>query len=89
MTLGIEDFTQHKPAISPNPNKGNIKLDFGLMNGNIRWQIYDTQGKVIEEERIMIGVNHVKEIKLNVAPGIYYLKIISDKQQFVEKIVVQ
>ena len=59
------------------------------MNGNIRWQIYDTQGKVIEEERIMIGVNHVKEIKLNVAPGIYYLKIISDKQQFVEKIVVQ
>jgi hypothetical protein len=84
-------ITPEAAAISvyPNPNNGQFNLSFFNVNGEVNYQIFDTKGSVIVDENIMTSGNTVKEVSLNLVPGVYYVKLITETQTVVEKLVIE
>ena len=76
-------------AIYPNPNNGIFTLNFSNVNGEVNYQIYDTKGSIIVDENIMTSGNTIKEVELNLVPGVYYVKLITNAQTVVEKLVIE
>lgn len=76
-------------SIYPNPNNGMFKLNFSNVNGNVNYQVYDTKGSIIVDENILTNGNTVKEVSLNLVPGVYYVKLITAGQTVVEKLVIE
>jgi hypothetical protein len=84
---GLLDF-----MIIPNPNDGHFVLDLqNRVNGKIKVsvQIINPVGNIVfsQESIMQNGSYDVKELKL--LPGIYYLRLQSDKRSSVKMFVVQ
>lgn len=90
-TVGVKDNDNenNQYVISPNPNNGVFNLK-GTGSGKTTITICDAMGKLVfsdtyETEEVRLG----KEIDLkDVANGIYYLNVSSDKNSINKKIVV-
>ncbi|HOD88123.1 MAG TPA: GEVED domain-containing protein, partial [Bacteroidales bacterium] len=86
---GIEDIEISKLSIYPNPNNGRFTLDFSDIYGKVNYQIYDTKGSIILSDNLVVNGNAMKEVSLNIAPGVYYVKLITETQSIIEKLVVE
>ncbi|HOG20719.1 MAG TPA: T9SS type A sorting domain-containing protein, partial [Salinivirgaceae bacterium] len=89
VNVGIEDVENSALTIYPNPNNGNFTLDFNNINGKVNYQICDTKGSIIISDDFVVNGNAMKEVSLNIAPGVYYVKLITETQSLVEKLVVE
>ncbi|MFY9591520.1 MAG: T9SS type A sorting domain-containing protein, partial [Bacteroidales bacterium] len=87
--VGIEDVENSALAIYPNPNNGRFTLDFSDIYGKVNYQIYDTKGSIILSDNLVVNGNAMKEVSLNIAPGVYYVKLITETQSIIEKLVVE
>ena len=86
---GIETAKNSAFAIYPNPNNGKFTLDFININGKVNYQIFDTKGSIILSENFVASGNTIKEVSLNLVPGVYFVKLVTETQSLVEKLVVE
>ncbi|HOM35519.1 MAG TPA: fibronectin type III domain-containing protein [Bacteroidales bacterium] len=75
--------------IYPNPNKGNFIINFTSLDGNVIYQIFDSKSAIITEKSLKDVKNTVEEVKVDVNPGVYHIRIITDDRIFIEKIVIE
>lgn len=77
--------------ILPNPNNGKFNLKASGVNGKIKVEVYDIQGKVIYyKEDTCLGSNYQTEIDLGpVSKQLYFVRVINEKGTRVEKIGIQ
>ena len=84
----IEDIVMQESKIKLYPNPANESVLISLpVAGENRVVLYDLQGRVVAQASFS-----GKEYKLNVqnlAKGTYMLKVVSDTERFVEKLVVE
>ena len=77
--------------IYPNPNNGlfNVRLT-GNGNADVQMQIVDMQGKVLTAKTLgRIEGELVEEVNMNLAAGVYFVKVIRDGNLSVKRVVVQ
>jgi len=89
VAVGIEDVESSALTIYPNPNNGNFTLDFTNINGKVNYQIFDTKGSIIISDDFVANGNAIKEVSLNLVPGVYFVKLVTETQSLVEKLVVE
>jgi len=87
VALGTETFGQPEVKIYPNPTKGNVTFERGDLE-NIKISIYNITGNKV------YSVDNVTEAKVviptdNLRQGVYFVKINSNKQQRIIKLVKQ
>ena len=82
-TLGVNDEKLLEISVYPNPTKDKIFIS-GIKNQAFV-EIYSTVGRRI----LRTTLSNDTSVDLNVASGIYFLKIISDGKSAVKKIVVK
>lgn len=83
-TVSIEGIN-----VYPNPNNGVFTIDFNNIEGDVTYQIYDTKGSIIVVEDISANGNTVKEVSLDLVPGVYYVKVVTTAKTIIEKLIVQ
>lgn len=84
-TLANQDFKIDKIVIAPNPSKGI----FNVYSGNIQIdtiEVYDLTGKIIKKESDVDSKNLILDLA-STASGIYFVKITSEKQSTVKRII--
>ena len=86
---GIETLENSAITIYPNPNKGNFSLDFNNINGKVSYQIIDTKGSVIVSNNSFVDGNAMIEVSLDLASGVYFVKVITETQSLIEKLVIE
>lgn len=86
---GLND-TSDQVHITPNPNNGHFVLQ-GELDGLSRLGIVDVTGRVVYTDNVRVPVGDLnKEININGAlPGLYMLRLYTDKGLLVRKLVVQ
>ncbi|MDD2385993.1 MAG: GEVED domain-containing protein, partial [Bacteroidales bacterium] len=87
--ISVADITVESIGIFPNPNKGEFTIDFSNIQGDVSYQVYDTKGSIIVQREIPTNGNTVEEVSVDLTPGVYYVKIVTTNQTFVEKLVIE
>jgi len=85
--LNLKETLANKIYISPNPNKGIFYAFFSANKQNIKYELYDIKGTIIDEG-LIITHNNVHEFKYNLPVGVYYIKFVYDNITTIEKIVI-
>ncbi|MDY0141882.1 MAG: T9SS type A sorting domain-containing protein, partial [Bacteroidales bacterium] len=76
-------------SIYPNPNNGMFNISFGNVNGEVYYQIYDTQGSIIVNKNIHTNGDTIEEVSLNLTSGVYFVRIITETQTLIQKLVIE
>jgi len=82
---------QNSINIFPNPNKGNVSLQFAdFTKGNVDVTISDVTGKIVYESKLQIN-NSLTNFTIDVKGGIYFVKIFDSttNKTLIKKLVVQ
>ncbi|KAB1060389.1 T9SS type A sorting domain-containing protein, partial [Salibacter halophilus] len=68
--------------IYPNPTRGEFTMSFGSSAKNVEYELINAQGSVIER-RVIGDVQEGQQVvgNINAAPGIYFVRTISDQNQ--------
>ena len=82
--IGFHDIDQHTPNIFPNPTTGKLTIE-NTTSYNSIVSFYNINGKLIFKTNLNTGIQII-DIS-NFPKGIYTLKILSDKNITVRKIV--
>ena len=87
---GVEDdLLAQSTVIFPNPNKGNFTIQFALeIPGEIKYRITNSVGKLVKEHTSR-GETSVSFDLSEVASGIYYIEIVTDKAKAVKRVSKQ
>lgn len=73
--------------ISPNPSTGMIALDLSALHGNVKQVIvYDQLGKQVATIQ---AVTPIVPATLTVAPGLYYVQVVTQAGTAVQKVVIE
>ncbi len=89
IVTNIENTTLEGIGIYPNPNNGEFVINFNNIEGDVTYQLYDTKGSIIILKDLSANGNTVEEISVDLVPGVYYVKVVTAAQTFVEKLVVE
>ncbi len=87
--VNITDTKTKSISIYPNPNKGAFIIDFNDFEGKLQYSIYDSKGSIILNDEFISYGNKQKEINLDITSGIYFIKLVSNDNVIIEKIVVK
>lgn len=82
---------QKSVAIFPNPNNGNVSLQFvDLTEGNVDVTISDVTGKIVYESKLQIS-NSLSNFTIDVKGGVYFVKIFNSNvnKTLIKKLVVR
>lgn len=86
---GVDELsTESIIKITPNPNNGLFILQIGKEFIS-RVEIIDIQGNLIYKEDYSYNNNTAINIKLESAPGIYFVRAVTNEKIYFEKMVVQ
>lgn len=89
---GINEFSQEKVSIYPNPGDGNFTLDMeAYRGGQISLRIINMQGQEVYREVLedLAPGSFKKEIRAGkLASGLYYLDVMDNEMQIRKKLVV-
>ena len=77
--------------VYPNPNNGEFNLSMTLeQNVQYTLEIRDLTGRIIQNEVLTgTGQQMIKQIEINEAQGVYLLRLASDKDVTVKRIIVE
>ena len=90
--VGIdENQLDNSLTIYPNPNKGEFTMNISLEGAsNVSATLVDARGMVIwDTEMKNINGNVTKVIDLDVAPGVYFMKVSVDDTSTLRKVLVE
>jgi len=85
------DKLQNSVNLFPNPNNGNVSLQFAnLKKGNVDVTISDVTGKIVYENKLSVS-NALTNFDIDVKSGVYFVKIheSSLNKTVIKKLVVQ
>jgi len=88
-SVGIKSAAIKDLTIYPNPNSGRFFIDFGTIEGEVSYQISDVKGSILSSEKIFIPNGGLKELSLNLVPGVYFIRIINEQNSYIEKFIVE
>jgi hypothetical protein len=83
--LSIEEYSDNDFNVYPNPSNGIFNIVFNNMSINRVLTIYDTFGRKIKTKKLT-GFNTNMNL-YDFAPGVYFLKIQSDDNHFLKKLI--
>jgi hypothetical protein len=83
--LSIDEYTDSDFNVYPNPSNGIFNIVFNNMSINRVLTIYDTFGRKIKTKKLT-GFNTNMNL-YDFAPGVYFLKIQSDDNHFLKKLI--
>ncbi len=75
-------------SVYPNPNNGLFTLSMESIEGDVTCQIVNTNGSIIETREINASDNSEIVFDCNVAPGVYFVRIISGDRVWTESVVI-
>ena len=75
-------------AIYPNPNNGIFTLSMESIEGDVTCQIVNASGSVIETREINATDGSEFVFDCNVAPGVYFVRVISGDRVWTESVVI-
>ncbi|MFK7920599.1 MAG: choice-of-anchor Q domain-containing protein [Bacteroidia bacterium] len=85
----IEDIAPRPFILYPNPNAGNFVLEWesGVPRVAVI-QIWNQSGMLIQRQALNAKTTDI-EMPTNIAKGVYYLQIVSDRQSYSQTFIVQ
>ena len=75
-------------SVYPNPTRGMFKVEFGSITGDVTCQIVNASGSVIETRELNVTDGSEVVFDCNVAPGVYFVRVISNDKVWTESIVI-
>ncbi len=81
--------TKNDIKVYPNPNNGQMTLEYQLEDGNAFFKLFDVSGRMLDEKFLSKDIDKI-EIKVTyLEAGLYFFKIESSKQNlFTDKIII-
>ena len=83
--IGINEIVKEGISVYPNPNNGKFTINLKDIKDAKKYQIYDIKGSLIVEQ---IVTDELQEVNMNVQSGYYTIKVITDTNVYIERIVV-
>lgn len=80
-SLLTDDAEQISFKLYPNPNHGNMTLDYELVDSSADFVMYDMYGRQIISQTLKAETNKAYVDATNLTSGIYFYKLISHGQQ--------
>jgi hypothetical protein len=59
------------------------------MNGKVNYQIFDAKGSFVFGDEFTTNGNTIKELSLDLVPGIYFVKLNSETKSLIKKLIVE
>lgn len=90
--IGIDEKSLGREiSVFPNPNSGSFTLQLNIAGeGNFDVRIYNTVNETVySENQVPLGNALQKKVDLNLANGIYFVKIIGGEKEYIRKVIVQ
>ena len=89
--LGLTDALANQIAVQlyPNPASDNATLDINGLNQDAKIVISDLQGRILSQEAISAGETRYTINVSNMASGVYYIRIVTDKAVSTQKLIVE
>ncbi len=75
-------------SVYPNPTSGMFKVGFGSITGDVTCQIITSTGSLIETREVNVDQDSEIVFDCNVAPGVYFVRVISGDRVWTESIVI-
>ena len=85
--VNVNENTNLAFNLYPNPNNGTFTVELPEYTKDVRIEILNIQGDVIYSDVLVANRNNINIS--DYAKGIYFVKLISDKTERVEKIIIQ
>lgn len=85
VSINDNNIESNNIKIYPNPSNGEFIMEHQIDNF-INIVIYDTQGRIMYSENNLKKTNH---ISVNIKPGLYFIKISSDKGCMQKKLIIE
>ena len=75
-------------SVYPNPTSGIFMVGLDAIEGDVICQIVNANGSLIETREINVYQNSEIVFDCNVAPGVYFVRVISGDKVWTESIVI-
>ena len=76
-------------TIYPNPAQDNATMEIVGLDQDAKIVISDLQGRILSQEAISAGTTHYTINVSNMASGVYYIRIVTDKAVSTQKLIVE
>ena len=76
-------------SVYPNPTSGMFTVGLGTIEGDVICQIVTANGSLVETREIKADKNSEIVFDCNVAPGVYFVRVISGDNTWTERIVIE
>ena len=86
LSIGIKDVRTESITVYPNPSNGEFTINLGNIENARKYQIFDMKGSIVTEAKI---TSSLQQVNINVVPGNYTVKVITDRKVYVENIVIR
>ena len=86
---GIEEELVSMISVFPNPTSGMFTVELSSIEGNVTCQIVNARGSVVETREIEAMGDSEYVFDLNVASGVYFVRIISGYRVWTERIIIE
>ncbi|MBI9035608.1 MAG: T9SS type A sorting domain-containing protein, partial [Bacteroidales bacterium] len=87
---GVSDIDESAIVLFPNPNTGEFSLEFNSNTLPEAIRIYNTQGKLVFEQKSKELITNLMTINLpNLSPGVYYTQIEFESKLVIKKMVIK
>ena len=86
---GITEENIINISVYPNPTSGMFTVGLGAIEGDVICQIVTTNGSLVETREIKADKNSEIVFDCNVAPGVYFVRVISGDNTWTERIVIE
>jgi hypothetical protein len=89
-TAGLEDVEKNALNIYPNPiTNGKLNISLEGFNDEANLQIYSILGKLVQSEVLKLGTRNSYQVDINLAPGLYIVKLNNGEASKSQKLIVQ
>ena len=74
----------------PNPSKGQFRMEIsGVQSAQSNLEILNVNGQVVYNNDLLINGSIIKDIDINVEPGIYFVKLSNSNGVKVKKLIIE
>lgn len=85
----VEEAPGEMVKVYPNPNNGSFTIELSFIEEGAAVVVTDMQGKVVGERKFTAEDGNQVRLELNVAPGMYFVRVVNGEHRHQTKVVVQ
>ncbi len=89
--VSLSEYQAADLKVYPNPSKGQIHLKLSdLQDRDLNLQVMDLSGKIMHQEKLNLQNSSLdKDLNLDLAKGVYLLKIRGQQTRLTEKLIIE